>query len=214
MIDLSSIYRNPRIPGGYYYCKVTDIDIEELGQSRPRIGVTLRIGPMHEQAGTHLHSIIHATDAAIYYFKNFKATFGIRSNRYHEAIGQWGCIEVHDAQHGKTKYSALKWVYQPHNIRMRTHEISQEEANGLLDWGEHETSAVTPPEPVQTTPRRTTAHTRRGSPQRIHWLFLGKPRPTSRRSTSGCTADLVIPSERIERTLSSASPSSRSRSPA
>ena len=214
MIDLSSIYRNSRIPAGYYFVKVSDIDTEELKLSRPRIEVTLKVGPMHEEGGTILHSIIHATDAAIYYFKNFVDTFWIRSNRYHEAIGRWGCIEVLNAKHGKTKYSAVKYVYQPQPIRMRTYEIAQEEANGLLDWGEHETSAVTPPEPVQTTPRRTTAHTRRGSPQRIHWLFLGKPRPTSRRSTSGCTADLVIPSERIERTLSSASPSSRSRSPA
>lgn len=135
MIDLSSIYRNPQIPAGYYFVKLIDINTEELGLTRPRIWVKLRIGPMYPpESGQHLHSIIHPTDRAIYFYKTFVSTFIIRGNRYHEAINHWGCIEVFDAQHGKTKYSAVKYVYQPLNIRLKVDEIEQDERDGRLSW--------------------------------------------------------------------------------
>ena len=136
MIDLSLIYRNKRIPKGYYFAKVTDIDTEEVGQNRPRIQVALKIGPMHEESGTILHSIIHATDAAIYWYKNFVSTFLIRGNRYHEATGRWGSIEVYNAKHGKTKYSAVKFVYQPLGIRLHSHDIELAEQDGRMTWDE------------------------------------------------------------------------------
>jgi len=168
MIDLSSIYRNPRLPQGYYSCKVTDIDTEEIGLNRPRIRVTLKVGPMHEEVGTILHSIIHATDAAIYWFKNFVSTFAIRSNRYHEAIGRWGCVQVFNAKHVKTKYSAIKYIYQPLPIRMRSHEIAQDEQRGMLDWGEHEGNAVAVSGPSHdkhhaAEPQRKKTNNRRGA---------------------------------------------------
>ena len=136
MIDLSSIYRNPRLPQGYYFTKVIDIDTEEVGLDRLRIEVTLRVGSIHDQqAGTRLSSIIHPTGRAVYYFKNFISTFLVRGNRYFEAVNRWGCIEVYDAQHGKTRYSAVKYVYQPHSVRLRTHEIEEAEKEGIEKAG-------------------------------------------------------------------------------
>ena len=158
MIDLSLIYRNKRIPKGYYFAKVTDIATEELGQNRPRIYVALKIGPMHEEGGTILHSIIHATDASIYFYKNFVFTFLIRGNRFHEAIGKWGCIEVCNAKYDETRYSTVKYIWQPWRVRTQTHQIAQEEQQGLLDWGEEEVKK----EPKKERPPRKTARGRRG----------------------------------------------------
>ena len=141
MIDLSSIYRNRRLPAGYYFAKVTDIDTEELGHDRPRIEVSLKIGHMHAEGGTQLSSIIHPTDAAIFWYKNFVSTFLIRGNRYHQAIGRWASIEVLDAKHGKTKYSAVKYVYQPLEIRLQTHDIEMAEQEGRLTWDEQQPAA-------------------------------------------------------------------------
>ena len=156
MIDLSSIYKNPRIRKGYYFVKVMDIATEELGLNRPRIYVELKIGPMHEESRTNLHSIIHATDAAVYFYKNFIFTFLIRNNRYHEAIGKWGCIEVLNAKYGETKYSTVKYVWQSRERRNQIYQIMQEEEQGLLDWGE---------QPIKKEPKkeRSVRKTKRGS---------------------------------------------------
>ena len=141
-MDLSSIYHNPRIPEGYYHVKLVDLEVEETGLDRPRLWAKLRIGPMHEEcSGTFLYSIIHPTEAAIYYYKNLINTFMVSGNRFHEAIGRWGCIEVYNAQHDKTKYSAVKYVHQPRWIRMRTSEIEQADRDGLLRWDDEAAAA-------------------------------------------------------------------------
>jgi len=141
-MDLSSIYHNPRIPDEYYNVKLVDLETEETGFDRPRLWIKLIVGPMHDKhSGTILYSIIHPTEAAIYFHKNFVNTFMVQGNRYHEAIGRWGCVEVYNAEHGKTKYSAVKYVYQPRDIRFRTAEIEQAERDGLLTWDEAVTAA-------------------------------------------------------------------------
>ena len=143
MINLASIYRNRCIAAGYYFVKVIDIDTEEVGLNRPRIQVALKIGPMYEEGGTILNSIIHATDASRYWYKNFILTFWVSGARLHEAIGKWGSVEVYDAHHGETKYSSVKYVYQPLPIRMRTYQIAQDEQQGLLNW-EDQSARSTP----------------------------------------------------------------------
>ena len=60
----------------------------------------------------------------------------IRGNRYLDALNRWGCIELLDAKYGKTEYSAVKFVYQPLPIRLRTLEIEQQETEGQLVWND------------------------------------------------------------------------------
>lgn len=125
----------PRIPQDYFFVKVNDLQTEDIGLTRPRIWVKLRIGPMHkDQSGTHLYSIIHPTDASIYYYKNFVDTFLISGNRYHEAINRWGSIRVLDAKYDKTKYSAVQYHYQTHDVRFKLMAIEEAERQGQLHW--------------------------------------------------------------------------------
>ena len=133
-VDLSCIYRNPIIPHGYYYTKITAVHTQPKPRSRPLIEVTLRIGPIHKKySGTSLSSLIHPTESAIYYFVNWANTFRVQGDQYDQAIGRWGCIEVRPTSRGKTKYSEVKYVYQPRDVFMIAMKLERMDGEGTLD---------------------------------------------------------------------------------
>lgn len=76
MIDLSSIYRNPRIPERYYYTKLVTLETEDdESYDRPRIFVKLKLHPQHRLGNIILSAIIHPTENATYHYVNFLNTF-------------------------------------------------------------------------------------------------------------------------------------------
>ena len=131
-IDLSSIYKNPRIPAGYYIAKITDVIEEPIKDEFPRVQVTLKIWDKEER-GTELTSILHGSAKCKYYHKNFFATF--RFDVAHSlAKGKWGCIEVYDAKYMQTEYSAVKYIYQKPEVKQKVIALEIAEEEGKLEW--------------------------------------------------------------------------------
>ena len=136
MADLSAIYRNPRIPPGYYFAKVVELDTENIaGYDRPLVFVRVKIDPEHG-LGDHvvLANIIHPTEGSKFYYANFVSTFiGFETHDLRLALNRWGSIEVYDAEYQGTKYSAVKWTYQTRQVRSKIEEIYRREQERPVD---------------------------------------------------------------------------------
>ena len=131
-IDLSSIYKNPRIPAGYYIAKIIDVIEEPTKDEFPRVQVTLKLWD-EDVKGTELTSILHGSSKCKYYHKNFICTFRIDApHRF--AKGKWGCIEVYDAQYKQTKYSAVKYIYQKPKVKQKVIALEIAEEEGNIEW--------------------------------------------------------------------------------
>ena len=130
MADLSAIYRNPRIPPGYYFAKAIEVNTENIaGYERPLVFVRVQIHPDHK-LGDHvvLTNIIHPTEASRFYFINFVNTFiGFETHDLSLSLNRWGSIEVYDAKYQKTMYSAVKWIYQTREVRSKIADIYRRE---------------------------------------------------------------------------------------
>jgi len=130
MIDLSSIYRNPIIPEGYYYLKVIDIQTEPYQDCvMPRIQVRLQPHPDDGfDKELTLSAIVYPTEKAKYFMLNFLNTFLENDEtNVEKVLHRWGCVRVYTAEYGESQYSAIKWIYQTPITRRNIEHIYEEE---------------------------------------------------------------------------------------
>jgi hypothetical protein len=136
MIDKSVIYRNPLIPeDGYFYVQVLNVDMDNVPNSdHPRIFVRVQLHPDYGYGdNVTLASIIHPSEKCKYQRMNFLNTFLIlNENHIQQALGKWGSVEIYQTEYMETKYSAIKWVYQPIPIRLECARMNQEQQQGRL----------------------------------------------------------------------------------
>jgi hypothetical protein len=133
MIDNSLIYHNPLIPPNFYYAKIVHIETEKAAFYYPKILVQLLIRPSDilPQEKT-LVSIIHPTNNSRKHYDNFIETFlGYHDKDVTCALGRWGSIWVYDAEYQETKYSAVKYVYQPLWLKLSIMQIYEQETTDL-----------------------------------------------------------------------------------
>ena len=125
MIDNRKIYENRRVPPGYYYAELASVSTEDTGFDFPKTLVRVRLLPNQgARKNTVLAVIIHPVPEALYYMKNFRQTFPVWDDINEQPlIGQIGCIEVYDAEYNGTRYSAVKFIYQRHDIRKKSIQL-------------------------------------------------------------------------------------------
>lgn len=131
-IDLSAIYRNPRIPEGYYFAKVEDVIEQNLNDEYPLVQVRLKLWD-ETVRGVQLASILHPTAKCRFFHENFTATFRIDAPHCF-AKGKWGCIEVYDANYQGTCYSAVKFIYQKADVKRKVIALEIKDQQGKVEW--------------------------------------------------------------------------------
>lgn len=138
MIDKSTIYENPVIPQGFYFAKLIDLELEEVGAERPLIWAKLRIGPFYDNgaAGSILTAIIHPTEKADKYYLGFRQNFNLSEEppNYTKALSRWGCIWAYATTYKNTTYAAVRFCYQPIDIRLKAVEIRELDEEGKINW--------------------------------------------------------------------------------
>jgi len=119
MIDNRTLYENRRVPPGYYYAELVSVSTEDAGFDFPKTLVRVRILPNQgARKNTVLSVIIHPVEEAKYYMKNFIHTYPAWDDINEQPrLGKIGSIEVYDAEYNMTKYSAVKFIYQPEPVR-------------------------------------------------------------------------------------------------
>jgi hypothetical protein len=130
MIDRSSIYFNPVIDQGYYYMKVIDIQTEPYPDCvMPLIQVRLQPHPEEGFAKDCTFSaIVYPTSQARYHMMNFLSTFlKNEETDVEKVLHRWGCVQIYTAQYGKSKYSAIHWIYQTSITQRNIERIYEEE---------------------------------------------------------------------------------------
>ena len=130
MIDNSIILKNPVIPAGYYFSKIRDIETEASNFVFPKILVKLELHKRYELGENNIfHAILHPTQDSYYYYKNFFNSFmlGQETDKLEEAIGVWGSVEMSNSEFNDTKYSTVKFVYNPREIMIESFRIWKED---------------------------------------------------------------------------------------
>ena len=129
MIDNNILLKNPLIPPNYYYAKVIDVEAEPANHYFPKLLVTLELHPMYcLPPNTYFRAILHPTDRSFYHYKNFFITFmpGKNTDELNQAVGTWGSIKIYNTEFADTKYSAVRFCYQPLWVRFESYWITQE----------------------------------------------------------------------------------------
>ena len=126
MIDNNILFKNPIIPEGYYFAKILNIDTEPSNYIYPKILLKLQLHQKYELGSNNIfYSIIHPTDDSYYHYKNFFNSFMLRqeTDKLEEAIGAWGSVEICNSEFNDTKYSTVKFVYNPREIMIQSFRI-------------------------------------------------------------------------------------------
>ena len=129
LINNNEIYFNPIITPNFYFAKIIQIETEASDFYFPKTLIKLSL---HHDYGfpdeTILSSIIHPTEKAEKHFLKFVHTFLNYDERdVCKAQNRWGSIWVYDAEYNETQYSAVKFVWQPNSVKMKSIEIFQRE---------------------------------------------------------------------------------------
>ena len=130
MIDNSIILKNPLIPEGYYFAKITDIEAEESTFIFPKLLVKLQLHKQYKLGENNIfHAILHPTSNSYYHYKNFFNSFmlGQETDKLEEAIGLWGSVELSNSTFQELEYSAVRFVYNPRDIMIESFRIWKED---------------------------------------------------------------------------------------
>jgi len=126
MIHNGEIYSNPVVPSGFYFMQVVSVEEEPSEYLFPKLLVRLVAHPQYELPdGTLFTAIIHPTPASYGRYKNFFNTFmlGIPVDDLQKAIGYYGSVRLEQSKYGQTTYSAVRFVYQPLEIRIKSYKL-------------------------------------------------------------------------------------------
>jgi len=125
MINNSLIYHNPIIPQGYYYAKVIRCEAEPADFHFPKLLIYLKPHHSYNLNNVILASIIHPTINSQFHYGNFWNTYAIWANGdINKTINQHGSILVYNAEYNGTEYSAVKYVYQPMDVRYKACKLT------------------------------------------------------------------------------------------
>ena len=111
----ASIYSNPVIPAGLYYCQLLDLHLDISDQ--PYLWSSLLTGPSYgEYSEMKLASVLYLTPKSAELLAKFKATFRIVGEEdvesYLEAVGRWGCVSVFPKKYQCQEFSCVTFVRQ------------------------------------------------------------------------------------------------------
>ena len=132
MINNNEIYHNPLIPPHFYFAKIIYVEAEPSDFYYPKTLIKLCL---HSGYGITseiiLTSIIHPTHNSQEHFEKFAHTYlCYDENDIGKAIGRWGSIWVYDAEYNETKYSMVKFVWQPFWVQIMNIGIYEKERVG------------------------------------------------------------------------------------
>jgi hypothetical protein len=131
MLDTCSIFRNPKIPQGYYYVKVIDLQTAPMkGYNQPIVLVKLKLYPNDNiDKDVVMSAVIYPTEKAKYHYLNFLNTFLRNDEKDLDIVmNRWGCVKIYDAVYEHIEYSAVHWIFQLPQAKQCIAKIEEEEA--------------------------------------------------------------------------------------
>jgi hypothetical protein len=136
----ASIYSNPLIPPGLYYCKLLDIHLDTSDQ--PFIWTCLATGPNYgDFSNIKLNSILYNSLKSEELVAKLQATFRISDlndpESCAEALGRWGCISVFPREWQCQEFSCVGFVRQNQGMRVTAGMLERREREGE-EWAERQ----------------------------------------------------------------------------
>ena len=134
----ASIYSNPVIPAGLYFCKLLDLHLDT--SDRPFLWSNFVTGPAYgEHSDIKLASIIYRTPKSEEeLITKFKAMFRISAaddlESYLGALGRWGCVSISVHDYHSTQFSCLSFVRQNAQMQFTSSSLEKREQMGEKAW--------------------------------------------------------------------------------
>ena len=123
MIDNGIILKNPFVPEGFYFARVTAIETEPSEDSVfPKLLIQLKLHPSHELPENNVFSaILHPTPKSLPHYMNFAHTFlwGESTEDLTKAIGRLGSVAIQSVSFCGVAYSTVRFVREPLSIRVQ-----------------------------------------------------------------------------------------------
>ena len=133
----ASIYSNPVILTGLYYCKLLDLHLDT--SDKPYLWSSLTTGEYYgAYSAVKLASILYLTPKTEELVAKFKATFRISGaddlDAYLDALGRWGCVSVMQRDYQSTEFSCVSFVRQNRQMQLTSVSLEKREQMGEKAW--------------------------------------------------------------------------------